>query len=193
MLLSIVTMLSPDAYIVSSCVPPPEDDDGKFPYSYLDTGLIDIDIFRVDDILRLFIGVMALACNSLVVYQLVFNKQSKKTLIFAGIGLLALVIIITAPTSTAEGYPNSFPFITAIAAFFASGLLLLQLFFRRIVKVTCFAIAIGALSSFPSMIKSSLITLHGVIISSLYLFSILLFYFNVKHSNSRTKAGEVME
>ena len=179
-LLSIAAMLMPDAYIVASCEPPPAGFDYKIPYSYFEIGLTgasDIwwgDFFWVDDVLLFGIRLLALICNSMLAFQLVFKSLNKKSFIFLGVGLITSVL--STGTSTADGYPNHFPFISAITAVCVVGLLLFHFFSGKLEKHICFALLFGAFASVFSLFMSHLLTIPGVIITGTYLIAIFLFY-----------------
>jgi len=171
-LLSIIVMLTPNAYIVASCVPPFEDNDWKIPYSYFEIELAG-DIDWVEDVLVLGIRFLALICNSLLAFQLVFKKLSRKSFIFLGVGLITS--LLSTGTSTADGYPNCFPFISAITAICVVGLLLFHFFSGKLVKAICFALLFGAFASVFSLFMSHLPTISGIIITGSYLLAVLLY------------------
>jgi len=179
MLLSITAMLAPNAYIVASCIPPLEGSDWKIPYSYFEIGLTgaqDIrwgDFIWVEDMLVLGIRLLALICNSILAFQLVYKLLNKKSFIFIVIGLILSMLSIG--TSTADGYPNSFPFITAITAICVVGLLLFHFITGKLSKHICFALLFGAFASLFSLFMSHLLTIFGIIITGIYLIAIFLF------------------
>ena len=185
-LLSIVAMLSPNAYIVASCIPPREGEDWRIPYSYFNIELAG-NIFWIEDVLGLGIRFLALICNSLFAFQWIFKKLSIKSYIFLGVGLFAS--ILSFPTSTADGYPNCFPFISAIMAVFIVGLLLFHIFSGKLVKSICYVILIGVFASIFSLIMSHLLTIYGVIIAGLHLLTIILYSMYMRRP-TLLKAGE---
>jgi|GEM_PF-1889420 len=186
--LSIIAMLSPNAYIVASCIPPREGEDWRIPYSYFNIELAG-DIFWIEDVLGLGIKLLALVCNSLLVFQLIFRKFNMKSLVFLGVGLFASVLSI--PTSTADGYPNCFPFISAIAAVCVVVLLLFHFFSGKLTKLMCFVILFGAFASVFSLFMSHLLTTFGVLITGSYLITILLYIIYIRYQKVLDKAGEI--
>ena len=185
-LLSIIIMLSPSAYIVASCEPPPFGEDWKIPYSYFDTGLAG-EFFWFDDVLVLGVNIVALVCISFFVVQLIFKKMKIISFIFLGVGLFTSVLSL--PTSTADGYPNSFPFISAVAALCVVGLLLFHFFSGKLAKIICFVISVGAVASAFSLFMSHLITIQGVAITSLLFLTIALYFIFTRHSKPLNRAS----
>jgi len=187
MLLSIIAMLTPDAYIVASCVPPLEGYDWKIPYSYFEIELAG-DIYWFEDVLVLGIRFVALLCNSFFALQLIHKQLGKKSFIIVGVGLIASVL--STGTSTADGYPNCFPFISAIAAVCVVGFLLFHFISGKLEKLICFMLLFGAFASVFSLVMSHLLTISGVIITCSYLLAILLFVILVRYQKPPTKEYE---
>ena len=180
MLLSIIAMLFPNAYIVASCVAPLEGD-WRIPYSYFEISLAG-KIYWVEDVLGLCIRVLALICNSIFVFRLIFKKLNIIPFIFFGLGLLTSLLSLG--TSTADGFPNQFPFITAITAVCIFGLLVFHLFSGKLAKFVCFMILIGVFASAFSLIMSHLLTIAGVIITGLYLLTIIFYIIYIRYPKS---------
>lgn len=180
MLLSIIVMLSPNAYITESCV---EFDtlegvwrgDWTKPYSYFNIELTG-DIFIYQEVLGLPIRVLALICNSIFVFRLIFKKLNIIPFIFLGLGLFLSMLSLHTSRS-----PNQFPFITAIMAVCIVGLLLFHILSGKLAKFTCFVILIGVFAAAFSLIMSHLLTIEGVIITGLYLFTIIFYVIYIRY------------
>jgi hypothetical protein len=180
-------MLTPNAYIVASCEHPPEGD-WKIPYSYFEIELAGY-FYWVEDVLTLGIRLLALVCSSLFFLQLITRKLSKKSYIVLSVGLITSVL--STGTSTADGYPNSFPFICAITAICVVVLLLFHFFSGKLVKLICYMLLFGAFASIFSLFMSHLLTISGVITTGSYILAILLYYFYTLPPKPLAKEDEV--
>ena len=174
-------MLSPNAYTVASCIPPFEGEDWPlYLYSYFDPELIETELLWFYGILSIAFMTVPLLLIPLLTFQLVYRKPSTGSFLAIGVGLLVYIAELTKVTSTADGYPNSYPFVTAIAAVCATGLLLLQPLLKQLARPAWFAIMVGLLTSVPSLTKAFAVSTPGLAITGLLLAAAILFSIYLK-------------